>query len=278
MRTLQAAIYRRLNPNSRLIIWATLSDITERGRGLLRNCLRHVLLRSAEAVIVNGESGARHVQKYGVSRKETFLAPYTTDLRSFLALPATRAPESRHRMLYVGALTERKAILPFLIQLAGWAKAHHTQRVELHVAGNGPLRTDIECFDRPPNLEVRCLGPVSYEQLPGLYSEYGLLAFPTLADEWGMVVTEAMASGIPVLGSLYSQAVEELVSNGENGWTFRPDRREEMDVALDSALNASDNLLNRMAESARAGVREITPSAVAERIMSAVEYARRSVC
>ena len=52
----------------------------------------------------------------------------------------------------------------------------------------------------------------------------GVLVFPTLADEWGLVVNEALAAGVPVLGSLYSQAVEELVRDGENGWTFRPDR------------------------------------------------------
>ena len=60
-RTAQAAIYRRLFRRGKLVIWATLSERTEENRGLLRRCLRRILLRSADAVIVNGESGALYV-------------------------------------------------------------------------------------------------------------------------------------------------------------------------------------------------------------------------
>ncbi len=278
MRTLQAAIYRCLNPRSRLIIWATLSEVTEHGRGFWRRYLRHVLLRSARAVLVNGRSGARYVHQFGISPTKTFLVPYTTDLQPFLATSIVRSPESRHRMLHVGALTERKGILPFLNHLARWAEAHSAQRVELHLAGSGPLRNSIETFRRPSNLKIQYLGHISYDRLPDLYSEYGLLAFPTLADEWGMVVTEAMASGVPVLGSLYSQAVEELVEDGENGWTFRPDRPEEIDSALNRALTTPHERMDRMARYARARVCGITPAVVAEKIMSAVHYAMGTAC
>ena len=54
-----------------------------------------------------------------------------------------------------------------------------------------------------------------------VYAKASLFAFPTLADEWGVVVNEAMAAGLPVLGSIYSQAVEELVEDGVSGWVFR---------------------------------------------------------
>ena len=42
----------------------------------------------------------------------------------------------------------------------------------------------------------------------------GIFVLPTLADEWGLVVNEAMASGLPVLGSVYSQAAHELCGDG----------------------------------------------------------------
>src|ERR1700733_2237006 len=44
LRSLQAAIYRTLFPRSRLIIWATLSEATEKGGGRARTVLRRVIL------------------------------------------------------------------------------------------------------------------------------------------------------------------------------------------------------------------------------------------
>lgn len=68
-----------------------------------------------------------------------------------------------------------------------------------------------------------------------------------------MVINEAMACGLPVLGSVYSQAVEELVTNDVNGWTFAPDRPEEVDAAIARAMMASDDELLAMGHNAAAG-------------------------
>jgi glycosyltransferase involved in cell wall biosynthesis len=276
MRTLQAAVYRRCFQNTRLVLWATLSEVTEEGRGRLRHHLRNSLLRIADAVIVNGASGARYVQRFGVEADRLFFVPYTTDLDPFLDLQAARNSGVRRRLLYSGALTERKGILPFLAHLADWAERHSDRSVEFYIAGDGPLRPILAAFRAPPNLDLRLLGHVPYEHLPEVYGNAGILAFPTLADEWGLVVTEAMASGIPVLGSCYSQAVEELVRDGENGWTYRPDHAPEVSNALHRALETPLQKLNEMAESARAKVCNLTPSTMADRIMTAIEYALKA--
>jgi len=164
----------------------------------------------------------------------------------------------------------------FLPALSNWAARNIDRNVELVVVGQGPLSLEVAGFRCPKNLTLRLLGPVAYDQMPDVYQNGGILIFPTLADEWGMVVTEAMAAGVPVLGSLYSQAVEELVVDGENGWTFRPDRPAEMYGALDRALNASHDAVNQMAVGARSAAREITPSTVAEAVFAAMDYARRA--
>jgi len=91
----------------------------------------------------------------------------------------------------------------------------------------------------------------NYAVLPREYEHGGALVFPALAGDWGLVVNEAMAAGLPVLGSVYDQAVEELVVGGENGWTFRPDRPGEVYSKLDPFFAASELDLNRVMLSAR---------------------------
>ena len=74
--------------------------------------------------------------------------------------------------------------------------------MNLWVVGTGCLGDSLERYTFPSNVTVRFLGAVPYGNLPNVYAECGLLVFPTLSDEWGMVVNEAMAAGLPVLGSL----------------------------------------------------------------------------
>jgi glycosyltransferase involved in cell wall biosynthesis len=274
MRTLQAALYRAVFRKTQLIIWATISDVTEKGRGPLRHWVRSKLLRTADAVFVSGESGARYIRRFGVDSSKLFFIPFTTGMGPFLATPVARETGIRHRLIYSGTLTERKGLLPFLTHLSNWALRNPDRRLEFHAVGEGPLRRQIADFRVPRNLEVRLLGHVAYDQLPRVYASGGIFAFPTLADDWGLVVTEAMASGLPVLGSIYSQAVEELVVDGKNGWTFRPDDSDELRTKLDCALRSSAMSLDRMGDLARAAVREITPSAVADQIMDAVRSVR----
>jgi glycosyltransferase involved in cell wall biosynthesis len=114
---------------------------------------------------------------------------------------------------------------------------------------------------------------VPYDQLPQFYGMAGILAFPTLADEWGMVVNEALASGLPVLGSLHSQAVSELVKDGENGWTFLADRPDESYKAIESALTISSERLMAMRWAARKSVEHITPEFAAELVVQVLRFA-----
>jgi len=107
------------------------------------------------------------------------------------------------------------------------------------------------------------LGHIEYDELPRWYTEADVVVFPTLADEWGVVVAEALAAGVPVLGSVYSQAVDELIEPFKNGWLFRPDSQEETYASLKAALEAPAVTRAVMAEHCRASVSTLLPGAVA---------------
>jgi hypothetical protein len=82
-----------------------------------------------------------------------------------------------------------------------------------------------------------------------------------------------MASGLPILGSLYSDAVTELVVDGESGWTFRPDQMQDVKSAIDRALSAPLQELNRMGCAARERVNTMTPAIMADHMFAAIDYA-----
>jgi glycosyltransferase involved in cell wall biosynthesis len=164
-----------------------------------------------------------------------------------------------------------KGILQFLSRLAVFAESHSSVQLVFEVIGYGPLEEAIKGAQHPPNLEIRYGGARSHDTLPAIYASSDVFVLPTLSDEWGMVINEAMASGLPVLGSIYSQAVAELVRDGINGWTFVPDRPETVDAAIGLIFAASDEQLLTMGKNARRAVLSAAPELCAEGMFRAVE-------
>jgi glycosyltransferase involved in cell wall biosynthesis len=268
LRTLLAVVYKQLHLHVRLIVWATLSEHTESNRGWMRTIVRPRLLRCADAVLVNGASGARYVTALGVPRERVTLAPYTTDVAAFQKAPRRAGSPDTIRLLFAGMFVERKGLLPFLEVLRRWTDANDTT-IEFDIAGDGPLKPALKAFAGGPRLTINILDPVSYDRLPALYAGADIFVLPTLADEWGVVVNEAMAAGLPVLGSRLSQAVEELITDGETGWTFKPEDEASVYDALDRALRSSGDARTRMGSLASGRVLALTPERIADRIAEA---------
>jgi glycosyltransferase involved in cell wall biosynthesis len=273
-RTIQTALYRLLVPGSRLIVWTGLSEHTERTHPAWRRLQRRALLRAADAVSANGTSAVNYLRRLGVPRDKIFEFPYYAEIAPHLSLTLEREGPIARRLLYVGQLMERKGVRQFIEALSDWLRRHPGRRCELWIAGTGPLRRDLEQLTVPAELQLRILGNVPYEELPALYAQAGIFAFPTLADEWGVVVNEALAAGLPVLGSTYSQAVDELIEDGVHGWRFRPDHAEELYAAIDRALTTDDAGIAGMRRECRERICALTPEAGARRLAAAIE----SVC
>lgn len=266
MRTILAAVYRRLHRRSKLMVWAEFAESTEYGRGALRQAIRKILHRGVDGFLVTGASGARYLGSLGIPARKIHRIVYTTDVDLFAACSLERPAESAWQLLYVGQLIERKGLVRFLDVLSSWTALHPDRRIGLTFTGDGPLRARLEHYTVPSNLKLCFLGNVSYADLPGIYAKAGIFVLSTMADTWGVVVNEAMAAGLPVLGSVYGQAVAELVENGVNGWTFRPDHGTEMFEAIDRAMGTSIEELEGMRESARRAALRLTPDHVTDLI------------
>lgn len=268
--SLQSAAYCLRQTRCPLVLWATLSDHTEAGRGRLRGVARRWLFGRAAAVLVNGESGRRYVERLGCDPGKVTKVPYTVPISDFRCNDAKPSYAQARRLLYVGQLIERKGILPFVKSLGLFCNNNPTVPVELSIAGAGPLEQHLKTQTLGGRGTIRFLGAVSYDSLPAVYAGADVFVFPTLADEWGVVVNEAMASGLPVLGSIYSQAIEELVEDGVTGWVFRPDHPDEAMSQLHKALSAGPERLKKMGMLAAERISRVTPDAAAEELVGAI--------
>jgi glycosyltransferase involved in cell wall biosynthesis len=78
------------------------------------------------------------------------------------------------------------------------------------------------------------LGNLDHRALFRRYQEADLLVFPTVCDGFGMVVTEALANGLPVLTTT-SAGAADMIRDGENGWVIPPSDEDALAAALTAA-------------------------------------------
>jgi len=96
-------------------------------------------------------------------------------------------------------------------------------------------------------------------ELPAFYGSAGAFIHSALSEPWGLVINEAMASGLPVLSSRNVGAAEELVVNGKTGYLFDPMDLQSISAAMKRIADMPEDRRQQMGESARALVEEKAP-------------------
>ena len=168
---------------------------------LLRRGMRHV------AVVGNGVDSVRfHPDKRQAPVRETW--------------------NCRIAVLALGRLLKDKNVHA-LIALDQALK--NVNGARLIIGGDGPERAALQAA-MPTAL---FLGQVSDEQLPTVYASADLFVFPGRTESHALVVAEALASGLPVVGFDHG-AVADLVSDGING------RRVPMSLQLSLQSDSND--------------------------------------
>jgi glycosyltransferase involved in cell wall biosynthesis len=275
-RSLTSALYCRRH-RKQLALCVCVSEHTEQGRGALRKILRQYLLKKADAVTYNGPSCLDYLRQFGIADSKLFHFPYASSDQFCYTGPLKRSPQNDARLLSVGQLTQRKGVVPMVETLADYCLQRPERTLELELVGTGPLEETLRHMRLPSNFRMRLHGHLDYGQLDQLMSNSGILVFPTWADEWGLVVNEAMQAGLPVLGSQFAQASCVLIRDGINGWLYSPLDGQQMHQKLDLFFSLSADGLLTMRQAAQESVRHITSQNVALQAAQMFRYLRGSV-
>jgi glycosyltransferase involved in cell wall biosynthesis len=101
---------------------------------------------------------------------------------------------------------------------------------DLVLLGDGALKSDLVRLISELRLQncVHLPGFKQYDELPVYFGLAQVFVHASATEQWGLVVNEAMASGLPVLVSSRCGCAMDLVSSGVNGFTFNPANVEEL--------------------------------------------------
>jgi glycosyltransferase involved in cell wall biosynthesis len=170
----------------------------------------------------------------GVASDKIRIIPFGTDLKLFYPAPAPKADKNRTVVfLFVGILNARKG-LPVLLE--AWSRLR-LYDAELWLVGGGQIPAEV--ISTLPNT-VKCLGRRSKLEVSELMRMSDVFVFPSFFEGLAQVQVEALASGLPVIGTRESGA-DELVREGENGFVVSAGDVDELAdrirrVATDSVL------------------------------------------
>ena len=229
-------------------------------RQRLRAVWMRAMFRLTAGFLVSGRRNAEYYRHYGGRPEQFFLVPYAADNERFAAASLLSEEErlaARDALgiaagdllvVYSAKLLERKDPLTLVRAVAAMEQRQHAAILFL---GDGELRPRVEAEAEKLGVRVIFRGFVNQSDLPRQYAIGDVLVLPSKFEPWGLVVNEAMASGLPVIVSDRVGAGADLAVEGENGWTFPAGDVETLAKRLDT-LAVDPALRRRMSERSRA--------------------------
>jgi glycosyltransferase involved in cell wall biosynthesis len=216
-------------------------DVRQRGlrhAHRLLHPLTRWIWRRAERVLVPSESLGQLARRTD-ARLRYSVVPGGVDLTSFRPRHALRRlPDGVVRCLAVARLVERNGVDDLLDALALLERG----RYQLEIVGTGPYEAALRERVRRLGLEasVRFTGWLEHHEVARRCREADLFTLAPWVESFGNAFVEALASGLPIVGST-AGGIPEMVVDGRNGMLVPPRRPRELAHAI-SYLGADPRL------------------------------------
>jgi glycosyltransferase involved in cell wall biosynthesis len=204
---LQTLVLRNLIAPSAAFVFYSAVNVERRWRWPYR-AIEHAVLRGADAAHAPSADVPPILRARGMRDKAVAVIPLGVDVERFASAEAMLLPDTpRPRVGFIGRFEPVKG-LDVLLEAA----RRLTTPASLVLAGDGSQRTALR------GQAVHVLSSVAYEQVPSLLKALDVLVLPSVTipplhrEQFGRVLAEAMAAGVPVIGSS-SGAIPDVIGD-----------------------------------------------------------------
>lgn len=178
-------------------------------------------IRRMAACFVAGERARRYAVRLGIPADKIVKGLYAFDGDLFnehvLRRRVEQHPAWPRRFLFAGRYVPEKAV-DVLLDAYRRYRESAPDPWPLHCCGRGRLQNLLAGVDG-----VTDLGFVQPADQPDVFAESGVLLLPSRYEPWGVVMAEAMGTGMPVIASTACGAGVELLHPYFNGLEIPPD-------------------------------------------------------
>jgi glycosyltransferase involved in cell wall biosynthesis/peptidoglycan/xylan/chitin deacetylase (PgdA/CDA1 family) len=261
------------------IPWAFMNEPVRPRFGLhsrLKEIPLKFVLDGTDGILATGKAAAAMYQQRLQRNCPIESIPYYIDLSDFALLPNPADPCDGRDLEFVTScqMIRRKGVDCLLeacraLPESGW---------HLTLVGEGPLKSKLEKDFTSYRLRGRVsfAGSIPYSKRAGAFAGKHIFVLPSRWDGWGMVLPEALASGLPVISTDRVMSAHEFVRNGENGFIVPA---EDVDALADRMLWFLKNTssYSRLSAAARESLKNYTADFGAEILIRYLRELRADV-
>lgn len=221
--------------------------------------IKRMLVKGAAGYFGTGDDTKAYLCHYGAEAEKVYDYPFTSlEAGDILEAPPSREEKEILRK-ELGILEENvvlfagRPVCPKGLDVLMDAAAVMDDGVGVYMVGGEPSQEILRKWEAMKLPHVHFVGFRKKEELTKYYRAADVLAMPTRGDVWGLVVNEAMACGLPVVGSDRCVAARELIEDGVNGYVVPVEDAKALAEKLGMVLSGDRSAMGR------ACIRKIRP-------------------
>lgn len=190
-------------------LWAQVTPAAWQRRKPWKERIKHFTVPRVDATFGHGQDSRAFAMRYGASAEQARALPHAVNVEFFeqaRGLAKTRGKLIRQALgvkgycvLYVGRLWEGKGVFDLLQAFEAFHQQHPDST--LLFVGDGVDQQRLAAAAAPLGRHVRFAGFLEGQALLDAYAAADVFAFPSHGDPYGLVVDEALATGLPVIAS-----------------------------------------------------------------------------
>lgn len=227
------------------------------------------------AAIVAGKPQYRYLTDLGMPPEKIFFGFDVVGNEMFhpRRIGALPNPHPRPFFLTISRFVPKKNLFVLLEAYATYVQ-QSLSPWDLVLCGAGELSAQIEQTVATLGLQerVRLPGFLQQSELLPYFAHAECLIHASRQEQWGLVVNEAMAAGLPVLVSNRCGCYEDLVLEGISGFGFDPDNPEQLSFLMQK-MSSPEIDVALMREAALSRIEKFTPEYFAEQLAQAIQVA-----
>lgn len=211
-------------------------------RGIVWHARTKILLKQFSSYLAVGTKARKYLNYFGIPSQQIVSCPHCVDNDYFVEQSTIHATVQGRRetrklfglnsaefvLLFVGKLEHKKRPQDVLRAAALLGSA-----VAVLIIGDGELRGSLSELANRLGVNTVFTGFRNQSELARIYSCADCLVLPSDSGEtWGLVVNEAMASGIPCIVSDRVGCTPDLIEEGDTGEVFHMGDIQDLSAAI----------------------------------------------
>lgn len=239
-----------------------------------REAFKRYIVNHFQAALVGGKLHKQYIVELGIKPEAVFTGYDVVDNDCFspTRLAYLPPPHPKPYFLSINRFVPKKNLSTLISAFARY-RQQFPQGWDLILCGDGELRSQLEQQISRLNLEKAVYLPGFLQQADLLpyFAHASCFIHASQSEQWGLVVNEAMAAGLPVLLSNRCGCYPDLLIEGVNGFGFDP--ADEATLTDLMGKMSSETLdLAMMGRAALQHIQKYSPQTFGSAVVSAINY------